>query len=61
MRERSGELAAGWIEAWKRFDMEWLRTRLAPEFVHISPFGRWPLAGSGPSTESLDVSPEAQK
>jgi len=41
MRERSAELAVGWIEAWKTFDMEWLRTRLAPDFVHISPFGRF--------------------
>jgi hypothetical protein len=41
MRERSAELATGWIEAWRRFDMEWLRTRLAPDFVHISPFGRF--------------------
>ncbi len=38
--ERSAELAVGWIEAWIRMDMEWLRTRLAPDFVHISPFGR---------------------
>jgi ketosteroid isomerase-like protein len=42
-RERSAELAVGWIEAWIRMDMEWLRQRLAPDFVHISPFGR--LAG----------------
>ncbi len=41
MSERSAELAAGWIEAWKRFDMEWLRKRLAPDFVHVSPFGRF--------------------
>ena len=41
MTERSAELAVGWIEAWKRFDMEWLRTNLAPDFVHVSPFGRF--------------------
>lgn len=38
--ERSAELAVGWIEAWINFDMEWLRRRLAPDFVHVSPFGR---------------------
>lgn len=40
MGERSAELAVGWIEAWTRMDMEWLRQRLAPDFVHVSPFGR---------------------
>lgn len=39
--ERTAELAGGWIEAWIRMDMEWLRQRLAPDFVHISPFGRF--------------------
>lgn len=38
--ERTAELARGWIEAWVRMDMEWLRERLAPDFVHTSPFGR---------------------
>ena len=33
-------LARGWIEAWNRMDMDWLRRRLAPDFVHVSPFGR---------------------
>lgn len=37
---RAGELARGWIEAWIRMDMEWLRANLAEDFVHISPFGR---------------------
>ena len=36
----STELAAGWIEAWNRMDIDWLRERLAPDFVHVSPFGR---------------------
>ncbi|MEZ4417199.1 MAG: SRPBCC domain-containing protein [Gemmatimonadota bacterium] len=40
-RERSAELAVGWLEAWMRFDMDWLRTRLAPDFTHTSPFGRF--------------------
>jgi len=40
-RERSAELAVGWIEAWIRMDMAWLRTWLAPDFVHVSPFGRF--------------------
>ena len=34
-------LAAGWIEAWIRMDIEWLRHQLAPDFVHVSPFGRF--------------------
>lgn len=38
--ERSAELARGWIEAWIRMDMDWLRRTLAPDFVHASPFGR---------------------
>ena len=42
-RERSAELARGWIEAWQRMDLDWLREHLAPDFVHTSPFGR--LAG----------------
>ena len=41
MSERSAELAVGWIEAWKRFDMDWLRRTLVPGFVHVSPFGRF--------------------
>lgn len=41
MNERSAELAVGWIEAWIRMDMEWLRQWLAPDFVHVSPFGRF--------------------
>jgi len=39
--KRSHELAVGWIEAWIAMDMDWLRERLAPEFVHVSPFGRF--------------------
>lgn len=38
--QRSAELAVQWIEAWRRMDIEWLRRRLAPDFVHVSPFGR---------------------
>ena len=34
------ELATGWIEAWIRMDIDWLRRHLAPDFVHASPFGR---------------------
>ncbi len=41
MDERSAELAVLWIEAWIRMDMNWLRQRLAPDFVHVSPFGRF--------------------
>ncbi len=38
-RERTAELAAGWFDAWRRYDMDWLRRNLAPDFVHTSPFG----------------------
>jgi hypothetical protein len=38
--QRSAELARLWIEAWMEMDMEWLRRHLAPDFVHVSPFGR---------------------
>lgn len=41
MSERSCALARGWIEAWQTFDMAWLRRTLAPDFVHVSPFGRF--------------------
>ena len=37
--ERCAALARGWIEAWIRMDMGWLREHLAPDFVHVSPFG----------------------
>ena len=37
--ENAEALAIGWIEAWIRMDMDWLRQRLSPDFVHISPFG----------------------
>ncbi len=39
--ERSAELARGWIEAWIRMDLDWLRRHLAEDFVHASPFGRF--------------------
>jgi len=41
LEERSAELAMLWIEAWKKMDMDWLRRQLSPDFVHISPFGRF--------------------
>lgn len=41
MSERAAQLAAGWFEAWRTYDMEWLRRHLAPDFVHVSPFGRF--------------------
>ena len=41
MSEQSGELARGWIEAWIRMDLDWLREHLAEDFVHTSPFGRF--------------------
>lgn len=33
-------LARGWIEAWIRFDMDWLREHLSDDFAHTRPFGR---------------------
>lgn len=42
----STALARGWIEAWQRMDLAWLREHLAPDFVHTSPFGR--LEGRDP-------------
>jgi ketosteroid isomerase-like protein len=57
-RKRSAELlAVGWIEAWIRMDMEWLRERLAPDFVHTSPFGR--LTGRDSYLETVE--PMARK
>ena len=38
--DRAARLASGWIEAWVRMDIDWLRRHLAPHFVHTSPFGR---------------------
>ena len=57
MKERSADLAVGWIEAWKRMDLEWLKARLAPDFVHTSPFGRL----EGRETYLEAVVPMAQK
>ena len=39
--ENAETLAVGWIEAWIRMDLDWLRRHLAPDFVHVSPFGRF--------------------
>ncbi len=58
MKESScAELAVGWIEAWKRKDMTWLRQRLAPDFVHVSPFGRF----EGRESYLAAVEPMARK
>jgi ketosteroid isomerase-like protein len=35
----AAELARGWIEAWIRLDLDWLRAHLAPDFIHVSPLG----------------------
>lgn len=51
-RERSAALARGWIEAWKRMDLRWLRRHLADEFVHVSPFGR--LEGREPYLATVE-------
>ncbi len=55
--KRSAQLAVGWIEAWIRMDLEWLRQRLAPDFVHVSPFGR--LEGREPYLAAVE--PMARK
>jgi len=39
--ERSAELAVEWIQAWIAMDMDRVRRCLAPDFVHISPFGKF--------------------
>ena len=38
--DKNAELARLWIDSWTRMDMDWLRQHLAPDFVHVSPFGR---------------------
>ncbi len=57
MSERTAELAVGWIEAWAKYDMEWLRQRLAPDFVHVSPLGRY----DGRDNYLAEVEPMARK
>ncbi len=56
-KERSAELAVLWIEAWIKMDLEWLRQRLAPDFVHVSPFGRF----EGRESYLAAVEPMARK
>lgn len=55
--DRTTELATGWIEAWIRMDMDWLRQRLALDFVHVSPFGK--LEGRDSYLETVE--PMARK
>ena len=57
MKEGSAELAVGWIEAWMRMDIEWLKRHLASDFVHTSPFGR--LEGRDAYLETVE--PMARK
>ncbi len=57
MSEDAEALAVGWIEAWIRMDLAWLRRHLAPDFVHTSPFGR--LEGRDPYLETVE--PMARK
>jgi ketosteroid isomerase-like protein len=40
MSRSARNLAIAWIEAWKRKDMEAVADLLAPDFVHVNPFGR---------------------
>lgn len=49
--EQAHELARGWIEAWVRIDLDWLRAKLAEDFEHLSPFGR--LAGRDTYLETV--------
>jgi ketosteroid isomerase-like protein len=55
--QRSAELARLWIESWARMDMDWLRQHLAPDFVHVSPFGTL----EGPDAYLATVEPMARK
>ncbi len=48
----AAELARLWIESWNRMDLDWLRRNLAPDFVHVSPFGR--LEGRDPYLEVVE-------
>jgi ketosteroid isomerase-like protein len=57
MKERSAELAVLWIEAWIKMDIDWLRQRLAPDFIHVSPFGRF----EGRDSYLAAVEPMARK
>ncbi len=57
MTELSAKLATGWIEAWIKMDIEWLREHLTTDFVHTSPFGR--LAGRDHYLETVE--PMARK
>lgn len=54
---RAEALARGWIEAWIRMDMDWLRANLADDFVHVSPFGRL----EGRESYLITVEPMARK
>jgi len=56
-KDRSAELAVLWIEAWIKMDMDWLRQWLAPDFVHVSPFGRF----EGRESYLAAVAPMARK
>jgi hypothetical protein len=56
-RDSSADLAVGRIEAWIPMGMEWLRQRLAPEFVHVSPFGGF----EGRESHLAAVEPRARK
>jgi ketosteroid isomerase-like protein len=38
--QTTADLALGWIGAWLRMDLDWLRTHLAEDFLHVSPLGR---------------------
>ncbi len=53
----SDDLAVRWIEAWNKFDMAWLRRHLAPDFVHVSPLGRF----KGRDSYLAAVEPMARK
>lgn len=57
MTERSAELARLWIESWIKMDLDWLRSNLAADFVHVSPFGR--LEGREPYLTAVE--PMARK
>jgi ketosteroid isomerase-like protein len=41
MNRSPADLARTWLRAWESHDMDLLRSILAPDFVHTSPFGRF--------------------
>ena len=58
-QEQVAALARGWIEAWGRFDLDWLEETLAEDFVHVSAFGK--LSGRADYLETVSPIAGAHK